>query len=374
MVSLDIVRNFFVQRILMPRVFQIDIPGYVIGKFYSIEGQSVFARNLFFTETMFVNLEKRVIQEEGDAGRSKLYSLGKKFGHRFSTINRFPRGYLSSSISIIFRFFETLYAEKIDGSIVNGKKLILKTRGLAVTRKNGGGFITNVGGCAGIWAYLLDDYSVECLIQKVSDSEYDLISAPRDMLQKEGLKFFTCDEKPFYPSDVSYRRYNMPPKALPRGAFSMRKLMETGLFSYKEGELRFAISDTRFVPVEISLLFELERAFAFEVLYGATYDSFKELGQSVEQKMDSFTFIAQMLSAFGFGNVDLMKDGTSVAFNFRGYPWVSTETEKTNYAIISGAILGFLDGNSKNQYEIKSLSSGLSINVFIVTVVVGVKP
>src|SRR3989344_9691979 len=99
MVTIDAIKDYFVRRVLMPEVFKINVPGYVTGKFYTLEGQTVFVRNVFIPETFFTELEDVIITTKQKEGEQELYALGKQFGHRFSSMNKFPRIDLNQAAS-----------------------------------------------------------------------------------------------------------------------------------------------------------------------------------------------------------------------------------------------------------------------------------
>ncbi len=355
-------------RILAPQVFRIGIPGYVTGKFYTLEGQSVFVRNIFMSEDFFVELEKLVVSSNGIDGKKALYSVGKKFGYRFASLNKFPRFDLGRSTTIIFKFFETLYAEKITIDLnANSKELILHTKDLAVTRKNGMGYVLEIGGVAGIWAYLLGDYSVECAIKKTSDDEFDLICAPISVLKENKHDFFECKTAESNYTDENYIQFNSPPVSFPQDAYSMDKLMQGRLFGYQQGELKFGVADARFIPVEIYELYEIERIFDSKIVYTAAYSSFYSIGKKIQRPPNPEMLISQALTAFGFGLVSLIRENNSAFFNFQGYPWLQSNQPKLDFPFLKGALIGFLEGNTGHKYNLGLVKSRNFNGTFIVS-------
>ncbi|MFH1442398.1 MAG: hypothetical protein ABIG96_00015 [Candidatus Micrarchaeota archaeon] len=351
--------------VVAPGLFKIDIPGYVLGKGSPIGPMAV--RNVFIPESFFLKLEKEVGDKVPD-GKEKLYALGKKFGYRFSVLNGFPRNDPAISAGIIFKFFETLYAEKISVETDVGKKTMrLKTDGMAITRRGGGGLMVTVGGAAGIWAYLLNDYTMECAVKNGLGCEYEFVAGPVEILATDIGTVLRCDELPEFKDHGTYVRMNSPPQAIPPAAFNMQKLMQTGLFTYKEGELRFAISETRFVPVEIYLLYETERLFPEELVFGAAKESFMEIGKLVKQQKEPVNFISQMLGAFGFG-ITQVEGEVEKAITFKGYPWMDTDLQRANYALVRGAIEGFLEGNTGRKFSTSKAKVKASGNLFYLSI------
>ncbi|MFH0971757.1 MAG: hypothetical protein V1835_04285 [Candidatus Micrarchaeota archaeon] len=368
------IRDFFFLRIIAPGLFRIDIPGYVIGRFslLGLMNNYIFARNVFIPETFFENLEAEVIKKQGEEGKNALYRIGKQFGFRFAELYHTSRGDIPRSMAAITHFFETLYAEKIESSIdLNEKMLTLLTEDMAVTRKDGGGYCLTIGGCAGIWAYLIDDYTVECTIRKTSDRRYEFKSAPSPILAVKGSgDLIICNEKPKAHSFDAYKLHNSPPFKIPSSALNMQKLMQTELFTLNKSELDFAITDNRFVPVELFVLFEIERIFDEETVYRAAHDSFRDIGSKVKHQ-NPLMFISEILTAFGFGIADMLGEGNERIIIFHGYPWLDMQYEKTDFAVLKGAITGFLEGVTKRKYRIIQVQSGMAGNKFEVRVTVG---
>ncbi len=359
--------NKWVLGILAPHLFQIGIPGFVLGR-NPLGGQDAFVRNVFIPESFFVKLEREVVEKQGMDGKQALYAIGKKFGYRFSNLNHFPKMDPAMGAVNIFSFFETLYAEKIETVPDAQKKtMVLKSKDMAVTRKEGGGYCITVGGCAGIWAYLLDDYSIESGISKIGEGEYTLTAALPAKIAELGLESLNCTEKPETLDDNAYRRMNQPTLNIPQSAFNMQKLMATGLFSYKEGSLKFAISDTRFVPVETWWLYAIEARFGIEMVRDIAKETFAEIGKEVKRQPEPMMFITQMLTAFGFGYVELEKGEGRDIIIFRGYPWIGTEYEKTEFPFIRGAIMGFLEGHIGAIAQIEKVSANSLPNSFVLT-------
>ena len=369
MPGLDRVKDFFIKNILIPKVFRIDIPGYVAGKFYTIEGQSVFVRNVFVSETFFIELERLVMNELGTKGKAMLYRIGKQFGYRFSEMNRFPRSNPAKSIVLIASFLETLYAESIKSNVdASNKTLILDSEGLVITRESGGGYILTIGGCAGIWSYVVGDYSVECSSRKIGDARYELVSATPEVLEGRGFDVIRSIEKP-KPLDItSYNLYNQPPTEISKTAPTIDKLMtQTDIISYKGGRLHLSVSNVRFIPIEISLLSEINRI-PLRFVSKAAYDSFYEIGKNTARQKDPYRFIAELLTAFGFGVVDVIVKNDSRDFNMDGYPYLTGSYKNMDFSFVTSIILGFLDGNTLKTHSALGSSSKISGSKFILTI------
>ncbi len=367
----DSLKEFWLKKILLPKVFRIDIPGYVIGKFYTLQGQNVFVRNLFLSEPFFVSLEKQVAEEQGSAGLSKLYGVGKRFGYRFSELNKLPRSDIRSSAALAFRFIESLYAESISLSIdPDSRALTLDTVDLVVTRVAGGGLPLTIGGSAGIWSYLLSDFDgIECGVRNLSRNRYSLVSAPQGILKKQGMTYYTATGKP-ESEGRDYVRFNSPPQGIARQSYDINRLMQANLFNYQKGSLKFALPDVRFVPTELSLPYELEAAIGDQIVYRAAKESFRQVGMDLNKQTDSHLFLSNMLTALGYGLSNIGRGPKGRILNLTGFPWYRT-SETSKFPIIRGAVEGFLEGQNGSAVkvaDIKSSVSGNSLNISIVIV------
>jgi hypothetical protein len=367
----DSLKEFWLKKILLPKVFRIDIPGYVIGKFYTLQGQSVFVRNLFLSEPFFVYLEREVSEEQGSVGLSKLYGVGKRFGYRFAELNRLPKSEIESSATLAFKFIESLYAESISLSIdLNVKSLTLDTVDLVVTRLNGSGLPLTVGGSAGIWSYFLGDFdNIECGVRRsLGGNRYLLVSAPEDVLKSQGMEFYRSRGRP-KAEGKDYARFNSPPQGIPRQSYDINRLMQANLFNYRKGSLKFALPDVRFVPVELSLPYELESAVGDDIVYKAAKESFRQVGIGLSRQADSYLFLSNMLTALGYGLSGIEKDADVRTLNLTGFPWYRTSGTST-FPIVRGAVEGFLEGQAGRTVRIAEVKSRVSDNSLKISVVI----
>lgn len=361
--------DFFFERILT-KISKIDVPGYISSDFITFEGRKAFERIVFMPEDFFIRLENLIIAKYGEGGKRELYCIGKRFGYRFASIFQFSRREIANSVSMIFRFLETLYAEKINITDldVQGKTLTLYTKNLAVTSKNGMGYVLTVGGCAGIWGYLTEDYSLDCSVRKISAEEYELKSAPKNELVSDNLKGCEYRDYSLDIDEEDYMSYNSKHGEGHGDEFSMTKLMELGFVSYNKGKMNLLGPENRLVSVEIFLLFEMEKRLDKDVIFNASYDCFYQLGRATKKQIDSYLFISQILTALGFGIVSTIKDGSKTLFNFSGYPWLSKNCENTNFSIVKGVIKGFIDGNTGIQHNFDTVAAKSVDKNFILTI------
>lgn len=361
------IRQFFINTILFSKFLNIETPGYVTGKFYTLSGKPFFIRNIFFPESFFVNLEKSILHKKGINGRKLLYSLGKQFGYRFCQLNLFPKGNINKVIiSLIFQFFETQYAKRITLSNldINNKLLELDTEELAITSKNHMGYIVTVGGCAGIWCYLFGDYSLECAIKKISEKRYKLISGPPKILKRKGLNVLKSHKKPKEINVFKYHTYNKPQNNLIISKNSVTELIKNGFIYYNGANMIIKNPNDRIIPVEISLLYEIEKTFDSQIIFNDSYNSFYNIGFSTKKLEDPYSFISELLTSFGFGIGQVISYGRKITISFNGYPWFLENQKESKFPFLKGAILGFLEGNSGNKYKIELTLSEIRNDTF----------
>ena len=368
--------DFFFERVLT-KTSQIATGGYIYSNFPKLDGSSAFERVIFLPETFFINLEMAVVNNLGERGKNKLYGIGKAFGYRFASLLSLPREDVRGSVSSIFRFLETLYAEKINVTLLDEKKkvLTLYTEDLAITSKDKMGYILTVGGCAGIWCYLIKDYAIECSINIISESEIELVCAPISELKSKKLEILKSRSvAPIELDNILYKQQNMPDKSSQdRSLFSMSKLIDAGLVNYHQGKMSLTFSDTRLLPVEISLLSEIESNIETELVLESAQKCFFDIGCRLEKQPDPEEYIAQLLTAFGFGIVEVINSSEGgIVFNFRGYPFISQLKLRLYFAVVKGIILGFCSSCGKeykvNSSYTKELSNSLIVSLDVIPV------
>ena len=353
----------------------ISSPGHVSVRFYSLDGQKFFVRNFIMPESFFVELERSVVNKMGKVkGAMELYRVGKQFGYRYAIFNKFPKGNFNKLImSTVFEFFVVGgYAKSITVSHIDQqrKALDIKTRNLVITTRDGMGYIITIGGAAGIICYMNGDYALECCSRSTSKSTYDLVIADRDTLKERGFKPIESSDIPNMIDFESYMRHNLSQKGGPETA-SFEKLMSNGIVKQKPGLLVLEGSKERVIPVEISLLYDIENNFNENIVSEAAYVSFHNIGTYFKVRNNPYENLVELFSAFGFGIINVVEQKSRVSISLRGYPWYTDETEKTSFAMLKGAILGFLNGNTGKTYVIKSISSETVNNVFDVKLELG---
>ncbi len=359
--------DFILERVLT-NVSDIGTPGHIISSFPSMSRHMVYERILFLPEDFLVAIEKTVIAEDPENGRSRLYSTGKQFGHVFASLFDPDMSDIKKSIYVVFRYLETLYAEKVEirNIDLSNRTIHIYAKNLVVTNRDGMGYILPIGGCAGIWAYLFNDYTLECSHRKLSDTEVEVVMGPADALRSAGLEIITSDDRPKSIDWDMYKIYNTPKNVVPYDYFSMEKFMKSGVIAYKRGDME--IKKARLVSIELSFLYSIEDRFSANEVQGSAYSTFSALADASGSMKDPHGFIAKFFTALGFGRVNTIVAKDRIIFNFSGYPWSSESYENSGFNFIKGAILGFLDRSTGKKNIIGATSHTVIDNSFILTI------
>ena len=340
----DSLKEFFLKQVILPRMFLVDVPGYVLGS----QGSSIFIRNIFLSEPFFVLLEKKVSDRFGEEGLAKLYGVGKKLGYRFCALTNMPKSDIRFSVKLCYDFVESIYADRLLPDVdMEDKVITVDTENLVVTRMNGSGLPVTVGATAGIWGYFLSSFdSIECGIIRKSDGNYMLIGAPSEKLKEMGIKFYESHGTPNMNDRLIYTRFNQPPHYIPPNAFNTNKMMHTDPFYYDKGPLKYALPHSRLLSVEIFLPYELESLFGDQIVYETAKESFMIIGKNVPKQANAHAYISDILTGMGYGIVTSEKGPGTMSFVFSGAPWYDTASTST-FPLFRGAIEGFYEGQGK---------------------------
>ncbi len=359
--------DFVFERVLT-NVSDISTPGHIISSFPSQHHHIVYERILFLPEDFLVELENAVIAYDPEHGKERLYGVGKRFGYRFASLFDPDVSDVAKSIYTVFRYLETLYAEKVEiRSIDVARKTInIYAKNLVVTDRNDMGYVLPIGGCGGIWAYLFNDYTLECSHKKLSDTEVEVAMGPADELRSAGFDVITCSDMPDKLDWDLYKMHNTSSGGVPYDYYSMERFMNSGVIAYKRGDME--IRKARLVSIELSLLFSIENRFGMEEVSGSAYKIFSRLAESVDARKDPYGFLAKFFTALGFGRVSTIGAKGKTIFNFSGYPWMSEKYEDSDFSFVKGAITGFLDKTTGAGNSVCATSHTMQNNSFILTI------
>lgn len=369
MVLADSLKDFWIKKILMPKVFRIDIPGYVVGKFYTLEGQNTFVRNSFIPETFFVNLESIARRDLGPEGVSRLYAAAKSFGYGFASLNKLPRGNAGLAVDLVTRFFESLYAEELKSTVDSKLRyVVLHAKDLFITRLNGGGESLSVGGWAGVCGYIFGDFdNMECGVAK-NGNDYNLMFGTNSVLKDKNVPHFSSQGVP-QTVDERYEQFNKPTAESSESKFSLSKLMETGLFSYQKGSLKFSLYDIRFAPVEISLIYLFNEHIEDRIVYEASRTAFTAIGENLKKQENAYLFLANFFTVLGYGVTSVNRSGDGVVISFDGFPWYP-KCDSSGLPFVKGMVEGLLKGQKADKTDVDKVEASVLKDRFVISVTV----
>lgn len=364
MAVLDPLKSWYISRIILPKVWVLDNPGFVIASF--TKGPvKVFARELFLPENLFAELERRIVKEYSKRGGQYLYSSGKKFGFSFAKLSNFPTAKNTSEKElmdfgkVLLMFINGTWGQKIeDKTDFKKRTLELVMDDYMICSKNGIGHLLTEGGIGGIWSYILNDSTLEGVqikCQGRGDKECFSIWGPASLIKQKGGGFSETDlerieDKKKYMDLNSIRRTTY-------AKYSIKQLIDGGVFKYINRWVEFG--GQRYLPCESSLLYIIESEFKklenkTEILFDIAYSCMKGQAESLNNK-NYQKFITDFVSALGFGDVFVTKDKKfAVHSNF--FPWVGL-ADKVDFSLYRGMVSGLLSGFTGTEIKLRKYKS-----------------
>lgn len=310
--------TWYLKNVLIPGTEAIGSPGFVITRF-TAKNKAKQLRDLILPERFFAELEQQVVAKYGENGARALYSAGKKFGYAYASLSEFPQmDKVSRGDWLGFVDGLTLYAGAVYTSGIEretdyeSRANCFHARNFAVCRLTGKGHIFAEGGIGGMWAYLANDPGCEAVQMRCTgrgDQECEIFMGPGKWLSGRGLRFFNETSLDAPKTDARYTELNRvrPTKFAKK---SLRDLIQTGFFTYREGVLSFR--GERYVNCESHMLYYLENALAGlpdgEPLLAEISRGF---GKSIAQGSGVgghglVQFITDYFSALGWGDVGVV--------------------------------------------------------------------
>lgn len=346
----DRIVTWFIKNIVGPSREIIDKPGFIVTTFTE-HSTHTYLRELLIPELLFELIENKIIQEFGDIGKQTLYSAGKKFGYLYASMSNFPRIDKNGSKKILdfayllVRYNECMYAKLAKHTVDLEKKTFsIHFDEYIICRHNGYGYILADGGIAGIWAFLMDDKTIEGVQLKCQgrgDEKCLVLCAPKSYLEEQKYDVLHEIDVPEYKFDSMYKQLNeIRPTVFPSKSF--KQLLNAGFFKYNHGILTY--KDSRFFLCESHILYLLEEEISKlhrgdKVLFDACF----EYGQKLHEIYghdDYKIFLPDFFSALGYGDIHIYEDkGLKIGINY--YPW-TVYSKNSKYICIRGILSGFV--------------------------------
>ena len=357
----DLVR-LYVKQFVIPKALIFDKPGFVDFK---ISGKTnVFARQMLVPETFFVQLEKKIVEKYGDAGKGALYSVGKKFGYSFSQLGRFenindhPGDQVKDWVIIASKFVEGTYASQINQSAdVKNKTVDYTLRNFVICRTLGYDFFLATGGAAGVIAWLLQDKNIEGYYY---DSQFEdknhickVKCAPFKTL-KEFSKNNVFEETDLdnLKQDVQlYNKFNEEVKLGYTKSFS--NYLDAKVFSYEKGIIELKSNNERFFLMEVSGLYLLEFVLKEKKMDGEIFDTAFFIGKTIFRDLGSNTKSAlELMTALGWGEIILTATGRNkIQIIINHFPWTGWY-KNIDFLVVGGFLSGIFSSIYKKEIRL----------------------
>ncbi|MCX6818633.1 MAG: hypothetical protein NT129_01380 [Candidatus Aenigmarchaeota archaeon] len=365
----DKVVSWYVKNILIPKLEEIDNPGYVIAKFTELKFD-INLRELFLPENLFIIFEKKIIDDHGTEGKNILYKIGKSFSYIDASVSHFPtiktlgrKEFLEFAYNFS-KYVEGTLAEELSQEIEYDNKILkIKMKGYVICSKNGLGQLLSMGGQSGIWAWVVQDSTVEAVklqCQGRGDKECKVIVAPYDTLVKMGYKPIKCTDLETIELGKEYEDFNkIRPTVWARN--SLRSLIDSGFFNYAHGQVTY--KDERFFLVEASFMYILERELkkiedGLKVLWDVSFDFGKMLAE-ISGKQDPCKFIMDFFPALGFGDILAVTKKGQYEIIVNYFPWLEWYKD-IDFVMFRGMLSGVISGFIGKTVELNKIDKDLS--------------
>lgn len=361
----DKIVKWFIENIVIPQQEIIDKPGFIVEA-YNKANREVFLREIVVPEEIIARLENQIVLKFGARGKEVLYSAGKMFGHSYAGRSLFPQ--ITSSSQKEFESFVYMWIRYIEAIAYgrinyifdkNSGTINLQLSDFIICSKNGMGYFITLGSFAGFWAYLMDDYSVECIQKKCQgrgDEACELIAGRKKFLEKKGAENIASKVLVVLPNDGADKNMNaIRPCRFNNKSF--KDLLDNKFFKYDGGEI--TRMDKRYFIIESSAMYFLESELmkidkSNKILFGLSFEFGKSLAKKNEKDYEKI--ISTYLSAMGYGDIYIFSKREKIHVSSDYFPW-APYADKVNFALFRGVLSGLLSGFVGRNIFLKNVSS-----------------
>lgn len=358
----DRVVTWWIKNIITPQREIIDKPGFIVTTFTEHK-RTTYLREFFLSEQLFEFIENKIVEIYGDKGRQALYSAGKKFGYLYASMSNFPTindisaNELSDFAYLVLRYIEGTYAKQAKHQLDFEKKLLtISFDNYIVCRHNGLGYIMLNGAVSGLWAYEVQDKTLEATqleCQGRGDKNCFFICAPVERLKEKTNKIFLETDLSEKQPDDRYRLLNQIRDST-YSSNSLKSLIDHKFFKYKEGILSY--KTIRFFHCESHILYLLEQEIlklpdGEKILFDICFNYGKFL-QEIYGGENYKKFIKDFYPALGFGDI-IIRDSKEINITSMYYPW-TIYSEKSNYIIFRSIMSGIISNSLDKSIELNN--------------------
>jgi len=272
----------------------------------------------------------------------------------FPTIKSHTNKELSDFAYLFIRYCETTFAKQALHELNLEQKIFtISFDNYIICRHNGFGYIMTEGGSAGIWAYVMQDKSIECVqleCQGRGNERCFVICAPEEKLQEKTNKIIRIRDLPEHKFDNTYKKLNEIRKTT-YVVNSLKKLIDAGFFTIHEGILSY--KDMRFFGCEAHIFYLLEQEIT--KLQGGEkvlFDACAEFGKILRETYGGSNFqkfIPDFFSALGFGDI-LIVDSDKLCIMLTYYPW-TVLSKQSKFIVLRGILSGIVSSSLGKTIE-----------------------
>ena len=365
----DRVVSWYVKNILLPKLEEIDYPGYVIAKFTEMKF-NINLRELFLPESLFVILEKKIIDKYSYDGNNILYRIGKIFGYNNAFISHFPnitilnKKELLDFIYNLVKYVEGTWAQEISQNFEYENRIFkIGMKGYIICSRNGFGYLLSTGGITGECAWAVQDKNIEGIqteCQGRGDDKCNIIVAPYDTLVNMGYKPIKCTDLETIELGKEYEDFNkIRPTVWAKN--SLRTLIDSGFFKYSHGMVTY--KDERFFLCEASFMYILEKELknikdGLKVLLDVSFDFGKKIAE-ISGKQDPCKFITDFFPALGFGDVLAVTKKGEYEIIVNYFPWLGMYKD-IGFTMFRGMLSGVISGFTGKKVELNKIDTDVS--------------
>lgn len=360
----DKVVTWWIQNVILPKREIIDRPGFVVTTFTEKKFKT-YLRDFFLPEKLLEIIENRIVQYYGNQGRQALYSAGKKFGYSYCSMSNFPNITNSSQKELLefaylfVRYCEGTYAQSAEHNInLDDKVITFIFDNYIICRHNGLGYIMTDGGSAGIWAFVMQDKTLESVqleCQGRNNQKCLVLCASIEKILEKTKTYFCEKDLLDLKVDNTYRTLNQIRKAT-YTKNSLKDLLNAGFIDFKKGILSY--KNNRLFHCDVHLLYLLEKE-VLKLQNGdkVLFDACVEYGKLLREtygKTNYEKFIPDFFSALGFGDI-LVLEADKLSISSKYYPW-TVFSKETKYTVFRGIMSGIVSSSLGKNIEFTNYS------------------
>jgi predicted hydrocarbon binding protein len=353
--------SLYIKYWLMSKTEDLTHPGFIITKF-SGENTELLLRDVFILEDLFVEIENQMTQRYGSQGAQVLYSAGKKGGYAYASLSNLTRKSQAEEKTFydfvwdLLLFIGGTYASDVSLDIdLSNKRIEEEFKDLIICEKNGKGQIITEGGFAGIWAYLIEDPTVETIqltCQGRGDKKCKVISQPKSQFTQQ-VPYSTTD-LPNISYTEEYVIFNKIRKT-EYASLTLDGLIEAQVAKYEDGKV--LIGQMRHFEFDPHILYIIEEECARltgaeELLFNIAFEQGKRLIQN--RGNSSIQFIMDYMSAMGWGDLLILETDNKYKVASNYYPW-TVYSQNSKYLLFRGLISGMISQTIGKEVKLTNL-------------------